>query len=117
MTTDLPILKCGNCEPLKLGVHAGAMGIAALCGIYNAAAWLSRREAHLAINTVLYTALTIWEQQHVSHHLAALRRRVEEDAALATAAAPAEGVEAPQTAASDDGGTPTVVPIRPAEAA
>jgi hypothetical protein len=74
MTMDLPVLKCGNCEPLKLGVHAGALGLAALCGVYNAAAWLARRETHLAVNTLLYTALTIWEQQHVAHHFAALRR-------------------------------------------
>ena len=44
MTMGLPILKCGNCEELKLGVHATALGLAALCGLYNAAAWLSRRE-------------------------------------------------------------------------
>jgi len=71
---DLQVLKCGNCEELKLGVHAGALGLAALCGLYNAAAWLSRREAHLAVNTVLYVALTLWEQQHVVHHLAEMRR-------------------------------------------
>jgi len=99
MTMDLPVLKCGKCEPLKLGVHAGALSLAALCGIYNAAAWLSRREMHLAVNTVLYTALTIWEQQHVAHHFAELRRteapsappttaeKVEEVAAVAAVAA------------------------------
>jgi hypothetical protein len=74
MTLELPVLKCGNCEELKLGVHAGALGLAALCGIYNAAAWLSRREAHLAVNAAMYLALTIWEQQHVAHHLAELRK-------------------------------------------
>jgi hypothetical protein len=74
MTMDLPVLKCGNCEPIKLSVHAGALGLAVLCGAYNAAAWLSRRERHLAVNTVLYTVLSIWEQQHVAHHLAELRR-------------------------------------------
>jgi hypothetical protein len=72
MTMDLPVLKCGNCEPLKMGVHAGALGLAFLCGVYNAAAWLSRRETHLAVNTVMYTALAIWEQQHVAHHLRAM---------------------------------------------
>ena len=74
MTMDLKVLKCGNCEELKLGVHALALGVAALCGVYNAAAWLSRRERHLAINTVMYTALIAFEQQHVSHHMAELRR-------------------------------------------
>ena len=74
MTMDLKVLKCGNCEELKLGVHALALGVAALCGIYNAAAWLSRRDRHLAVNTVLYAALIAFEQQHVTHHIAELRR-------------------------------------------
>ncbi len=71
---DLKVLKCGNCEELKLGVHALALGVAALCGAYNAAAWLSRRERHLAVNTVMYAALIAFEQQHVAHHIAELRR-------------------------------------------
>jgi hypothetical protein len=70
---DLPVLKCGHCEKLKLGVHAGALAIAALCGAYNAAAWLVRREPHLAVNTVLYAMLIAWEQQHISHHMHAIR--------------------------------------------
>jgi hypothetical protein len=73
MTMDLPVLQCGNCERLKLGVHAAALGLSALCAAYNAAAWLSRRQSHLAVNAVLYSALTVWEQQHVLHHLAELR--------------------------------------------
>jgi len=83
--------------------------LAALCGLYNAAAWWSRREAHLAINTVLYTALTIWEHQHVVHHLEALRRRAEEDAALARMKA--DAAQAPQATQEDEGGTSTIVPV------
>jgi hypothetical protein len=71
---DLPVLQCGHCEPLKLAVHASALGLAVLCGIYNAAAWLSRREPHLAVNAVLYMALTIWEEQHVVHHIAEMKK-------------------------------------------
>lgn len=74
MTMDLEVLKCGNCEELKAGVHAAALGLFVVMGVYNVAAWGSRREAHLAINAVLYTALTAWEQQHVAHHLAELKR-------------------------------------------
>ena len=74
MTMDLRVLKCGNCEELKLGVHATALGLAALCGLYNAAAWLSRREQHLALNAVMYAALVAIEQRHVAHHIAELRR-------------------------------------------
>jgi hypothetical protein len=44
-------------------------------GAYNAAAWLRRRQPHLAINAVLYAALTAWEQQHVAHHLRVLERQ------------------------------------------
>jgi hypothetical protein len=74
MTMDLKVLKCGNCEELKLGVHATTLGLAALCGLYNAAAWLSRREQHLAVNVVIYAALIAIEQRHVAHHIAELRR-------------------------------------------
>src|SRR5215208_2444069 len=74
MTMDLKVLKCGNCEPLKLGVHGAALGLAALCGLYNAAAWLSRREQHLAVNAVLYAALVAFEQRHVAHHIAEMRQ-------------------------------------------
>jgi hypothetical protein len=74
MEMELRILQCGNCEHLKLGVHASAFALAAVMGIYNAAAWLSRRETHLAINTVLYVALMAWEREHMLHHLEELRR-------------------------------------------
>jgi len=73
MTWDLDILKCGNCEELKAGVHAGALGLFAVMGIYNAAAFLARRERHLAINAVIYAGLIAWERQHIAHHLAELR--------------------------------------------
>ena len=72
MTMD--VLKCGRCETLKAGVHATALGLAVVMGLYNAAAWLTRREQHLAVNTVLYAALVAWEQKHVAHHIAELRR-------------------------------------------
>ena len=86
MTMDLKVLKCGNCEELKLGVHAAALGLAALCGAYNAAAWLSRREKHLAVNTILYAALIAFEQQHVAHHFAELRQPQTAPVPSATAA-------------------------------
>jgi hypothetical protein len=70
----MQILKCGNCERLKTSVHAATLALTALCGLYNAAAWLKRRETHLAVNAVLYAALTAWEREHVAHHLAELRK-------------------------------------------
>ena len=74
MEMELRILKCGSCEPLKLGVHAGAFGLAVVMGVYNAAAWLSRREPHLALNAVLYAAMTAWETEHIRHHLVEIRK-------------------------------------------
>src|SRR5262245_60340548 len=73
-TMQLTVLQCGECEPLKAGVHGSALALAALMGLYNAAAWLRRRDAHLAVNAVFYAALVAWEQKHVSHHLRALKR-------------------------------------------
>ena len=71
---QLSVLQCGSCEPLKASVHGTALGLFAVMGLYNAAAWLSRREQHLAINAVLYTVLAAWEQQQVARHVAASRR-------------------------------------------
>jgi len=70
----MQILQCGNGERLKTSVHAATLALAALCGLYNAAAWLKRRETHLAVNAVLYAALTAWEREHVAHHLAVMRQ-------------------------------------------
>jgi hypothetical protein len=75
MSMDLEVLQCGKCEELKLGIHATALGLVALMGLYNAAAWLSRRQGHLAFNAVMYAALTVWEQQHVVHHIAEIRNK------------------------------------------
>jgi hypothetical protein len=38
-------------------------------GAYNAAAWVRRRQSHLAINATIYVAAVFWEQRHVAHHL------------------------------------------------
>jgi hypothetical protein len=65
----LEILYVGRCEPLKAFVHGVLMGSVALCALYNAAAWLRRRDNHLAINAVLYTAATAWEYRHTQQHL------------------------------------------------
>jgi len=74
MDVDIKLLNCGNCEELKLGVHGTALALAVVCGAYNTAAWLFRRERHLGINALMYSALTIWEVQHVRHHWAEMSR-------------------------------------------
>jgi hypothetical protein len=81
MTVPLPILKSGSCEPFKAGIHGAALGLVAIMGAYNAAAWLNRRERHLAVNALLYGLATFWEQRHVAHHIAACRRCAEQAAA------------------------------------
>lgn len=67
--SPLPLLCSGRCEVLKASVHAVILGTAAVCALYNFSAWTVRRQRHLAINTGLYMALTIWEWIHVQHHL------------------------------------------------
>src|SRR2546428_13282863 len=73
MPMELEVLNSGSCERLKAGVHGAALGIVALMGLYNAAAWLRRRESHLAVNALLYSAPAAWEQHHFAHHLAQMR--------------------------------------------
>jgi hypothetical protein len=69
------LVQPGFCEELKLGVHAAALTLAAVMGAYNAVAWLVRRERHLGVNTVIYAALIVWEQQLVAHHWTGCRVR------------------------------------------
>src|SRR3982751_6221043 len=67
MTADR-FLHPGESEMLKGAVHAAVCGLACVCGVYNAAAWLTRRERHLGVNAVLYAGLAAWEASHVRHH-------------------------------------------------
>jgi hypothetical protein len=69
----LDVLNTGHCEPLKAAVHGVVLSTAALCALYNGAAWLKRRERHLAVNTILYVAAVAWETCHIRHHLDCIR--------------------------------------------
>ena len=73
MTLHPPILEQGRCEPFKAGIHGAALGLAVVMGLYNAAAWLHRRERHLWINAVVYCLATEFERRHVAHHVDACR--------------------------------------------
>jgi hypothetical protein len=53
----------------RAAVHGVLMATAAVCAAYNMAEWLKRRQPHLAVNAIVYTAATIWEHAHVQHHL------------------------------------------------
>jgi hypothetical protein len=66
------VLQNGNCERLKAATHGIALATALVCASYNLAAWIVRRQRHLAVNALLYTAAVIWETEHVRHHLAGL---------------------------------------------
>ena len=92
----LRILQRGSCEPLKAGVHAAALGLFAIMGLYNVAAWLTRRQRHLAVNAALYSALVIVEQKQVGQHLAELKACRERASEAAQAAAQASAPPAPK---------------------
>lgn len=83
----LPILDVGCCEPFKAAIHGAAMGLTVLMGAYNAAAWLRRRQRHLAINAVIYLAAAIWEERHVRQHIARCLPRAEPERVAAPAPA------------------------------
>jgi hypothetical protein len=83
MSREMTLLHPGSCESLKACVHAAALGLAAVMGLYNAAAWLARRESHLAVNAVCYGALVAWERHHVAHHVTARREPRGDTAAAA----------------------------------
>lgn len=61
-------LRAGEHEAIKAGVHIVLGTLAAVCTVYNAAAWLYRRESHLAVNAVAYGLLTALEVAQVQRH-------------------------------------------------
>lgn len=72
---EVKLLEPGRCEPLKAAVHGVLLVTMGVCAAYNGAAWLRRRQRHLAINAVLYSAAVWWERCHVAHHLAACENK------------------------------------------
>src|SRR5262245_40353470 len=63
------MLDNGRCEPLKAAVHGVLFATVCLCAAYNSAAWLKRRQRHLAINAIIYVSAAWWEHSHIVHHL------------------------------------------------
>lgn len=64
----MTFLEPGRSEPLKGGWH-GAMGLlAAGACLYNVAAFLQRRQSHLARNAALYALWTGLEVCQVRRH-------------------------------------------------
>lgn len=64
----MSLFDAGHCEGLKGGTHAVLGTLAAVCVAYNAIAFCLRAERHLAVNVVLYGALTALEYEMVKHH-------------------------------------------------
>ena len=54
-------------------MHGASLGLFAIMGLYNAAAWINRRERHLAINALIYGLGVAWERRLVAHHIDACR--------------------------------------------
>lgn len=61
-------LESGRFENTKGLWHLGGLVFALGAATYNLAALVQRREAHLAVNAVAYTALVVWEAQKCVHH-------------------------------------------------
>lgn len=80
------MLNVGQCEPLKAAVHGVLLATVTVCAAYNTAAWIKRRQRHLAFNAVVYGIAIWWERAHVKHHLVACAPA--EPARLALADAP-----------------------------
>jgi hypothetical protein len=78
------MLDSGQAEPLKAAVHGVVLAAVAVCAAYNVAAWIKRRQRHLAVNAVVYCAAVWWEHSQVLHHLS-----VCEPAAAAPVSSPA----------------------------
>jgi hypothetical protein len=64
----MTLLESGCHEPLKAGVHGAVGALALICFGYNAAAFVARRERHLARNVVFYGLVVAVEIAHVVHH-------------------------------------------------
>lgn len=64
----MSIFDNGQCEGVKLTVHAALGAIALVCLGYNAISFVRRFEKHLALNVVMYGALVWMERRKVSHH-------------------------------------------------
>jgi hypothetical protein len=62
-------LESGEHELLKGLWHVGGFMFALGAATYNVAALVQRRESHLVVNAVAYSALTLWEVSKIHHHL------------------------------------------------
>jgi hypothetical protein len=69
MGVNDPMLYPGHAERLKGAVHVVLGAFALTAGLYNAGAWLSRRDRHLATNVAVYAMVMVYEARQVWRHL------------------------------------------------
>jgi hypothetical protein len=68
VVTD-PLFAYGQSEGYKAGIHLALFGLATTALLYNAGAFLARRETHLAVTAGLYSALVVFEARLIMRHL------------------------------------------------
>ena len=61
----------GHAEPIKGAFHGLAAVVCGLMFAYNTAAWLFRREPHLAMNALVYGTAILYEGAQTHRHVAA----------------------------------------------
>lgn len=94
---QMDILESGERETFKAAVHGVALALTLVMDAYNLAAWVHRRQRHLAFNALIYSALAVFEYRHVVHHRDSA---LEAAARLAAAAADAVTPKAPEQRAA-----------------
>lgn len=65
------MVRSGEHEKLKAGVHGVGLVFAVVCAVYSHAAYRVRPSRHLAANRVIYSALVVMEVRKIWHHLRA----------------------------------------------
>lgn len=64
----MKLLHAGECEAVKRAAHVSLGLCAALCALYNLAAYVLRRERHLAVNVGFYGLIVVVECAQVRRH-------------------------------------------------
>lgn len=63
------VIRTGEVEPFKAGVHLALFGLSVACFFYSAMAMTQRPHSHLMVNVGAYAALTAFEWKQIMRHL------------------------------------------------
>lgn len=55
-------------ETFRGGVHYAIAGLATTCMLYNALAYMTRKEPRLLVNVIVYSALLVFETAQTRRH-------------------------------------------------